>query len=35
MKIKFTCPVLSQLATEDTEGQYTHYSLYKHLPSKY
>jgi len=35
MKKKFTCPVRSQLATEDTDGQYTHYSLSKHRPSKY
>ena len=35
MKMKFTCPLRSQQATEDTGGQYTHYSLSKHRPSKY
>ena len=33
--MEFTCPVRSQLATEDTDGQYTHYSLPKHRPSRY
>jgi hypothetical protein len=33
--IHFTCPVRSQQATDDTDGQYSHYSLSKHRPSKY